>query len=143
MPNQFTQAEERGEVKPAGANQFTTGARTHHDSSTRDRMRAEKAAHKLERLADGEIDLTDKQIAACTALIPYGKPKLSSVESHETNEWDGMNENELLELSRALILQHPEIIQALNLIPNPAVVQQTSDIPSETTKPELIENTGT
>ena len=127
MANQFTVAAAEGREIPPGANQFTTGSVEKHEGITKDRMRAEKAAHKLERHIDGELVLTSEQIAACKALIPYGKPMLSSVESHEGDPLQDLTVEEMKDMVSALILAHPEIIQALNLVPAPELVPTITD----------------
>lgn len=127
QPNQFTKAAEAGQEKPAGANQFTTGKRTTHDESTRDKLRSEFAAKVLERIARSRKASTSDRCAAAKALLPYGKPILSSTEMATINEWDKLSEQEVLDMAKALILQHPEVIQALNLVPAPSVVATETD----------------
>jgi hypothetical protein len=95
QPNQFTRAEEQGLPKPAGANQFTTGKRTKHDESTRDKMRAEKLAARLYAYAASEEDedgktvtLDPTQIAAAKILIDKGKPSLQAIEQSQVSEFE-------------------------------------------------------
>jgi len=73
-------------------------------------------------------------------LIDKGKPSLQSVESVTLNEWDKLTEGEVVEMAKALILQHPEVIQALNLIPNPVAVPQSWDMPVVDTNPQAIKS---
>jgi len=54
-----------------------------------------------------------------------------------------MSVETMVEQCKALILSHPEIIQALNLIPNPAVVQQTGDMSTEPVVEQVIKDTST
>ena len=65
------------------------------------------------------------QVAAAKMLIDKGKPSLQSVEQSQADPLQDLSEDEILSMAKALISQHPEVIQALNLIPNPALVPQT------------------
>jgi hypothetical protein len=72
--------------------------------------------------------MDNNQVTAARVLIDKGMPSLQSVEQMTVNQWDAMSEDEIVSMAKALILQHPEVIQALNLIPNPVAVPQTEDI---------------
>jgi hypothetical protein len=78
-----------------------------------------------------EIKMDGNQVAAARAVIDKGLPSLQSIETKELDPLDDLSVEQMVEQCKALILSHPEIIQALNLIPNPAVVQQSGDTPSE------------
>ena len=131
QPNQFTKADEAGHARPLGANQFTTGKRTTHDEAARDKIRSEYAARVLERITRSRKASISDKCAAAKALLPYGKPMLSSTELSQADPLQDLSEEGIVDMAKALILQHPEVIRALNLIPDPAVVQQTGDIPTE------------
>lgn len=124
QPNQFTRAEEQGLPKPTGANQFTTGKRTKHDESTRDKMRAEKLAARLYAYAASETDddgkevvMDQSQIAAAKILIDKGKPSLQAVEQTQVSEYESMSEEEIVEQVRSLITLHPGLIERLGIKP--------------------------
>jgi len=143
QPNQFTQAASGGIPKPPGANQFTTGKRITHDESTRDKLRSEYAARVLERITRSRKASISDKCAAAKALLPYGKPMLSSTEFSQLDPFEDMSVETMVEQCKALILSHPEIIQALNLIPNPAVVQQSEGMSAEPAVEQVIKDTGT
>ena len=86
MANQYTKAAEAGEDKPKGANQFTTGKRQKLDQATKDRIRAEKAAARLERVLDDPNATIDQKTAAAKALLPYGKSTYASIEQSINEE---------------------------------------------------------
>lgn len=115
------------------ANQFTKGTRTEHDEATKDRIRAEMLSQRYYRFAMAKPERAKKmginqaQVATAKMLIDKGKPSLQSVESITLNEWDKLSEQEVLDMAKALILQHPEVIQALNLVPAPSVVATETD----------------
>ena len=115
QPNQFTKAEEEGKPKPPGSNQFTTGKRDKLDQATKDKIRAEKAATKLEAVLDDPESTIEQIIAAAKNLLPYGKSTLASVQSMQLNENATKSEEEIREELRALFLAKPELLQALNL----------------------------
>jgi hypothetical protein len=93
MANQFTKAEEEGREKPKGTNQFVKGTRKEHDQATKDRIRAEVAAHFLEKaLKDKTADLGTK-VAAAKALLPYGKSTFASIE--QTNHEEPASEEDI------------------------------------------------
>ena len=115
MANQFTKADEEGRERPPGTNQFIKGTRKGHDESTKDRMRANKAAELLEQELDGTLELKEGRRAACKILMEYGKPKLSAIEQSVINEWDRMTEDEMLSMVQALITANPGLIQKLGI----------------------------
>jgi hypothetical protein len=119
MSNQYLKAEEEGREKPKGANQFTTGKREKLDDAVRDRMRAERAAEKLERLMDSDKASTSEQIAAAKALIPFGKATLQSQEIKQAEPWQDKSEEELLEQVRALISSRPELLAGVKHLVEP------------------------
>lgn len=94
MPNQYTKAETEGKVKPKGANQFTTGKREILDQATKDKIRAEKAAGRLERVLDDPNATIEQITAAAKALLPYGKSTYASVQ--ETINEAPVDEQELM-----------------------------------------------
>src|SRR5688500_5125766 len=126
MANQYTKAEEEGREKPTGANQFTTGKRSKHDQATIDKIRAERAAQVAESIMDDPEASKADRLAAAKVLLPFGKSTLQSIESRQVNEWEEMNEEELLSLVRALITSRPELIAALNLQPKPVQVPEST-----------------
>ena len=132
MPNQYTKAEEEGRAKPQGANQFTTGKREHHDPVTRDKMRAEHAARRLQDILDDQDSTKDQIIAASKALLPYGKSTYASVTEHQSTDFDQMSKDEMMGMVKALITDHPELLQALNLAVKPTAVQQYDSESEET-----------
>lgn len=131
------------------ANQFTKGTRTQHDESTKDQIRAELLSKRYYKFAMSKGEKAKKmgigpaQVAAAKMLIDKGKPSLQSVESKDSDPLQDLSEQGLVDMAKALILQHPEVIRALNLIPDPAVVQQTGDMGLVSTITEPIESTGT
>lgn len=131
QPNQFTKAAEAGVPIPPGANQFTTGKRTTHDEAARDKIRSEYAARVLERITRSRKASMSDKCAAAKALLPYGKPILSSIEQSLADPFQDMSVESMVEQCRALILSHPEIIQALNLVPAPVAVETEAEQPSQ------------
>lgn len=131
------------------SNQFTKGTRTEHDEATKDRIRAELLSQRYYKFAMAKPERAKKmginqaQVATAKMLIDKGKPSLQSVESVILNEWDKLSEEQVVDMAKALILQHPEVIQALNLIPNPAIIGQSVDTELVPTITKVIEDTGT
>ena len=131
QPNQFVDRD--GNRKPdapeTSENQFTTGKRTKHDESTRDKMRAEHLARRLYAFAAGTQDeatgelvtLDRDRIAAAKILIDKGKPNLQAVEQTQVNQWDSMTEEDMKAMVRALITSHPELIREFAPGPEPVI----------------------
>lgn len=122
MPNQFTKAEEEGRDKPEGSNQFTTGKRTKHDEETKDKMRAAKAAAKLESILDDPEASKGDVIAAGKELMRYGKITADRKTEADGDALENRPEEELIAMVRALITARPALIAALNLMPKPVQV---------------------
>lgn len=76
-----------------------------------------------------EIKMDSNQVAAARAVIDKGLPSLQAVEHTETDPFDSMSVDMMVEQCRALILSHPEIIQALNLVPAPVAVEPEAEQP--------------
>jgi hypothetical protein len=120
------------------ANQFTKGTRTEHDEATKDRIRAELLSKKYYKFAMAspkrqvKMGISKEQVAAAKMLIDKGKPSLQSIESKDIDPFDDMSVEMMVEQCRALILSHPEIIQALNLVPAPALVTTETDTSTAT-----------
>jgi hypothetical protein len=99
------------------ANQFTKGTRTHHDESTKDKIRAEMLSVRLEKYAKARGKQITKhhmepaQVAAAKVLIERGKPALQSIEQVNINPYDQMTEEEMRGQVRALITAHPWLIR--------------------------------
>jgi len=142
QPNQFTKARERGEPMPYRAPHKL-------DDQTKDKIRAEILSRRVYRYANAKGHALDKyrmepaQVQAAKVLIDKGKPSLQAVETSTADPFEDMSVETMVEQCKALILSHPEIIQALNLIPNPAVVQQTGDMSTEPVVEQVIKDTGT
>lgn len=117
------------------ANQFTKGTRTEHDEVTKDRIRAEMLSHRYYKFAMArpekatKMGITKEQVASAKMLIDKGKPSLQSVEQSTADPFDSMSVEMMVEQCRALILSHPEIIAALNLIPAPIAVDPEAEQP--------------
>lgn len=111
MPNQFTKAEEEGKEKPKGRNQFTEGKRERHDPATRDKMRAEHAAQKLEAILKDKDASKEQIIAAAKALLPYGKSTYASILETQTQE--ALDEREIAANLAHLISDNPAILKPL------------------------------
>ena len=115
------------------ANQFTKGTRTEHDEATKDRIRAELLSKRYYKFAlaspkrRAKMGISKEQVAAAKMLIDKGKPSLQSIESKDLDPFDDMSVEVMVEQCRALILSHPEILQALNLKYAPAVVTTETD----------------
>lgn len=110
--NQFRDPE--GNPKKGGkvSNQYIKGTRPRvRDKAERDAIRAEFAASRLEDHAKGLTELTDSQVAACKALIPYGKPTLQSVQ--QTIEEKPTDEGEIVGALAHLIAANPAILRPL------------------------------
>ena len=132
QPNQYV--DEYGNRKPdapeGSQNQFTTGKRTKHDESTKDKIRAERLANRLDAYVMGEadevtgekVDLDSTKVAAAKILIDKGKPSLQAVEQTQVNEMDNMSEEELIGMVSALITSNPGILPRLGLAFAPQVV---------------------
>jgi hypothetical protein len=111
MANQFTKAEEEGREKPKGANHFTKGTRKEHDQATKDKIRAEVAAHFLEKaLKNKKADLNTK-VTAAKALLPYGKSTYASVQ--ETISEAPVNEEETIAKLTHLLSANPALLRQL------------------------------
>ena len=138
MANQFTKAEAEGLAKPTSVNQFSRpgSRRTKHDEGTKDRIRAELVAKRLHKFAMAKGENIKKhwmdapQVAAAKVIVDKGKPSLQAVEQTVLGEWDNLSQEELESIAKALILQHPEIIKALNLVPAPqeVVINQANEL---------------
>lgn len=122
QPNQFTKAEEEGRERPKAENHFTTGKRSKQDEATKDRIRAELLAQRLHAFVTGtkdehgrNVELSPAQVSAAKVLIDKGKPSLQAVEQQQVNEWDKMDEEEVLEMVKALITANPGLIQRLGI----------------------------
>ena len=111
MPNQYTKAKEEGKELPKGSNQFTTGKREKLDQETRDKLRAEKAAAKLERVLDDKNATIEQITAAAKALLPYGKSTYASIEERRMEE--PVNEAETLAQLAHLIVANPAILKPI------------------------------
>jgi len=111
MPNQYTIAEAEGKEKPKGSNQFTTKKRERLDPKQRDAIRAEFAAKKLEAHAKGEVTLSDSQVAACKALMPYGKSTFASITEQQYEA--PKDEQETLAALAHLIASNPALLKPL------------------------------
>lgn len=96
-------------------------------------IRAEQLMRRLHKFALGKthqgkrISMDQAQVTAAKVLIDKGAPSLQAIEQTTINEWDRLSEQEVLDMAKALILQHPEVIQALNLVPAPSVVATETD----------------
>lgn len=112
LPNQYMDANgNRKPDAPEGQNHFTTGKRTKQDEQTKAKIRAAFAASKLEDFLKGEVTLDSAQVSAAKALMDKGMPSLQAVESKTVNEFEDMDENQLNEYVRALILSRPELLR--------------------------------
>lgn len=131
QPNQFTKAKEQGLPMPY---------RKPHklDEQTKDKIRAEILSRRVYRYANAKGHALDKyrmepaQVQAAKVLIDKGKPSLQSIEAHDVDPLAAMSESEMVEVIRAHIHAHPEVMRALNLIPDPSVVPQSADTPLAT-----------
>lgn len=101
MANQFTKAEEEGREKPKGTNQFVKGTRKEHDQATKDRIRAEVAAHFLEKALKNKTADLGTKVAAAKALLPYGKSTFASIE--QTNHEEPASEEDIKAQLHALL----------------------------------------
>lgn len=130
QPNQFTKAAEEGKEPPKGANQFTTGKRDRVDAATRDKMRAEHAALRLQSILDDEGSTKDQVIAAAKALLPYGKSTFSSVENIDGNPFEDQSEEEIAECVCALITAHDSVLRLicdrLGLVPKLSIAPESA-----------------
>lgn len=86
-----------------------------HDQATKDKIRAEQLSNRLEKFINGEIELTPAQVNAAKILIDKGKPNLQAIEQRQSDPFEGMNEQELMEALRALISSNPEVARHLNI----------------------------
>jgi hypothetical protein len=111
MANQYTKAEGEGKPKPKGANQFTSGKRENHDPETRDKMRAGHAAQKLQSILDDPDSTKDQIIAACKALMPYGKSTYASVLEHKMEA--PVDEQETMARLTHLFSSNPGLLKPL------------------------------
>lgn len=133
QPNQFTKAEAQGLPVPKASNQFLKGTRTRMDPRQKAQIQATQLLNRMHKFALGkpigghEIKMDSNQVAAARAVIDKGLPSLQAIEHTENDPFDDMSVDMMVEQCRALILSHPEIIQALNLVPAPAVVTTETD----------------
>lgn len=93
------------------ANQFTKGSRTEHDPATRDKMRAEKAASKLQSILDDKGATKEQVIAAAKALLPYGKSTYASI--METHREEVPEAAQLMAQIAHLLSANPAILKPL------------------------------
>lgn len=115
QPNQFTKARELGEEPPKSENQFTTGKRDKHEEETKDKMRAAKAAAKLESILDDPEASKGDVIAAGKELMRYGKLTADRRSEQDDNALENRPEEELETLIQALITAHPRIAAKFNI----------------------------
>jgi hypothetical protein len=111
MANQYTKAEAEGKDKPKGANQFTSGKRETLDQATKDKIRAEKAAGRLERVLDDPNATIEQITAAAKALLPYGKSTYASVQ--ETISEMPVDEAETVARLTHLLSANPALLRQL------------------------------
>lgn len=111
MANQYTKAEEEGREKPKGTNAYVKGTRDKMDPKQKDAIRAEFAAKKLEAHVNGKLTLSDSQVSACKALMPYGKSTFSSIT--ETPAEKPQDEAEIMAQLAHLIASKPAILAPL------------------------------
>lgn len=107
------------------------------DDQTKDKIRAEILSRRVYRYANAKGHALDKyrmepaQVQAAKVLIDKGKPSLQAIEQSNADPFDSMSVEMMVEQCRALILSHPEIIQALNLVPAPVAVDQEAEQPAQ------------
>jgi hypothetical protein len=115
QPNQFTKAKELGVEPPKAQNQFTTGKRDQHAEETLDKMRAAKAAAKLEEILEDPGASKSDQIAAGKELMRYGKLTADRRSEADENAIENRPEEEIETLIQALITAHPRLASKLNI----------------------------
>lgn len=111
QPNQFTRAEETGQEKPKGANQFTTGKREKLDPATIDKLRADKAAKALEKILEDQESTKEQITAAAKALLPYGKSTYASIIEQQLE--NPVDESETAAQLAHIIASNPAILAPL------------------------------
>lgn len=129
QPNQFTKAKEAGEEPPKAQNQFTTGKREKHDEATRDKMRAAKAAAKLEAILDDPNASKSDQIAAGKELMRYGKLTADRRSEADEDQWANRSEEEIEALVNALFIAHPRLLKQFNVGLRPVENAPGADMP--------------
>jgi hypothetical protein len=146
MPNQFTKARDEGRPAPQASNAYLKGTRTRMDPRQKAQIQATQLLNRLHKFALGKtirgekINMDTSQVAAARAVIDKGLPSLQAIEHKDADPLQDMSLDEQIDMAKALILSHPEIMQALNLTPSPVVVQQLGDMPEVTTNMQVIES---
>lgn len=77
----------------------------------RRKIRAGILISRLNRAAAGKIDLTKSQLEATKMLLDKAVPSLQAIEQTVTNPIEQMDEEQLVEMVKALITAHPKLIQ--------------------------------
>ena len=89
----------------------------HHDDATKDKIRAEMLSKRLEKYAKAKGKQVDKyrmeaaQVQACKVLIDRGKPVLQAIQQTTVDPIQAMSSEEQVELVKALITAHPELLR--------------------------------
>lgn len=118
------------------------------DDATKDKIRAEILSRRVYRYANAKGQALEKyrmepaQVQAAKVLIDRGKPTLQAVEMSQSDPLQDMSLEDQIDMARALILQHPEIIQALNLqfVPSAVLIQEHSPGNTVTGESPLLES---
>lgn len=87
-----------------------------HQESVKEMIQSTQIVNRLQKHFNGELDkpLDATQLKAAEMLLARSLPTLSAVEQTNVNPMDEMSETQLLQMLRAIIEKHPEVLAQLN-----------------------------
>lgn len=113
-----------------------------HDDSTKDKIRAEMLAKRLEKYAKARGKQVDKhrmepaQVQAAKVLIDRGKPVLQAVEQTILNPLEQMDDEQLREQVKALITANPWLLEEFKPALRPVDNTSSEPISADQTAPK-------
>lgn len=84
-----------------------------HDEATKDRIKGSQLVNLLSAIALGEKDVSEKQINAAKAVLPFIRPALSTVEQTITDSRDKLSEDQVLAELQGLFIAKPYLLDKL------------------------------
>ena len=84
-----------------------------HDEATKDRIRGSQLVNLLSDIALGQKEVSEKQINAAKAVLPFIRPALSTVEQTITDSRDKLSEDQVLAELQGLFIAKPYLLDKL------------------------------
>lgn len=84
-----------------------------HDEATKDKIRGTQLVNLLSDIALGREDVSEKQINAAKAVLPFIRPALSTVEQTITDSRDKLSEEQVLAELQGLFIAKPYLLDKL------------------------------